>query len=76
MTEYKRKEHIIVDISKIINDSLDKSVKDVADGKFKSPDISNSESKQDQMLINYSNILLRTYHEELCKELAKHGIGL
>lgn len=60
-----------MDISKIINDSIDKSVKDVVDGKFKKPEV-----KQEEMLMNYSNILLETYHDELCKELAKHGINL
>lgn len=65
-----------MDITKIINDSIDKSVKDVVDGNFQHPDISYPASKQDQMLMNYSNTLLRTYHDELCKELAKHGINL
>lgn len=65
-----------MDISKIINNSIDKSVKSVVDGKFRNSDISNPETKQDQMFINYCNTLLKTYHEELCKELAKHGIDL
>ena len=65
-----------MDVNKIINDSIDKSVKEVAGGKFKNSHTSYPEAMQDEMLMNYSNTLLRTYHEELCKELAKHGIDL
>lgn len=65
-----------MDIDKIINNSIDKSVKDVASGKFHNPNSSNPDAKQNELLMNYSNTLLRTYHEELCKELAKHGIDI
>lgn len=70
-----------MDFSKIINDSIDKSVRDVTSGKFKDElmfddDKLKEESQQNQFLINYSNTLLETYHEELRKELANHGIHI
>lgn len=70
-----------MDISKIISDSIDKVVKDSIDGKFKDhltiDDVSlDSMSKQDAILMNYSNVLLSTYHEELKKLLAEQGINI
>lgn len=69
-----------MDISKIVSDSIDKSLKQVADKKFDNivvddPTISELAS-QDAMLMNYTNILLATYHKELKKELSKHGIEI
>ncbi len=69
-----------MDISKIVSDSIDKSVKQVVSGKF--DDIitdnqyMNELAGQDAMLMNYANILLTTYHKELKKELSKHGIEI
>lgn len=69
-----------MDISKIINDSIDKSLKQVTDGKFDNivdddPNMSEL-AGQNAMLMNYTNILLETYHKELKKELSKHGIEI
>lgn len=69
-----------MDISKIINDSIDKSLKQVTDGKFDNivdddPNMS-EHAGQNAMLMNYTNILLETYHKELKKELSKHGIEI
>lgn len=70
-----------MDISKIIDESRDKSVKDIVNGKFK--DIANIDVdvptdliEQNAMLMNYCDTLLKTYHEKLQKELAKHGIQI
>ena len=63
-----------MDINKIITDSLYKSLKEVASGKFDNH--ANGFEGQDAMLINYINILLTTYHKELKKELAKHDIEI
>lgn len=70
-----------MNIDKIINDSVDKSVKNVANGKFKetfnfdNDDLEKS-VQQNLLLMEYSITLLKTYHEELKKELAKHGIDI
>lgn len=69
-----------MDISKIVNDSIDKCAKQVADGEFNNivaedPNMS-ALVGQDAMLMNYANILLATYHKELKKELSKHGIEI
>lgn len=69
-----------MDISKIINDSIDRSLKQVTDGKFDNivvddPNMSKL-AGQDAMLMNYANMLLLTYHKELKKELSKHGIEI
>lgn len=70
-----------MNIDKIINDSIDKSVKDVANGRFKEAfnfdnnDLQKS-VQQDQLLMGYSITLLKTYHEELKQELSKHGIDI
>ena len=69
-----------MDISKIVSDSIDKSLKQVADGKFNNivvddPNLAKL-AGQDAMLMSYSNILLATYHKELKKELSKHGIEI
>lgn len=70
-----------MDIDKIITDSLDVAAKDAATGKLGT--ICNLDDKnmqetaqQNQLLMNYSITLLRTYHEELRKELATHGIEI
>lgn len=70
-----------MDIDKIITDSLDVAAKDAATGKLGT--IYNLDDKnlqeaalQNQLLMNYSITLLRTYHEELRKELATHGIEI
>lgn len=70
-----------MDISKIITDSIDKSIEEVAKGTYKNARNIEDEAiaklaTQDKMLMNYTNILLATYHEELKKELSKHGIEL
>lgn len=70
-----------MDISKIVSDSLEKSLKQVADGKFDNSIVNDDPSmselaRQDDMLMNYTNILLETYHTELKKELSKHGIEI
>ena len=70
-----------MDISKIIKDSLDKSIKEVANGKFDNCygiDEENTAdlASQDAMLMNYTNILLSTYQKELKTELSKHGIEI
>ena len=68
-----------MNISKIISDSLEKSMKEVASGKFDDYGIDEQSDElgmQDAMLINYTNILLATYHKELTQELSKHGIEL
>ena len=70
-----------MDFSKIINISIDKSVKDVTSGRldeeFKFDDDNLQEAvQQNRFLMNYSITLLETYHEELRKELANHGIHI
>jgi hypothetical protein len=70
-----------MDISKIISDSIDEAVKDTLDGKFSAyPEIDDKAvanlSDQNAMLMNYSNVLLSTYHEELRKVLAEQGITI
>ena len=70
-----------MDISKIINDSLDKSMKEYVDGKFSNLDFLDDKRsvehiEQDARLMNYTNILLRTYHAEHKKELSKHGFEI
>ena len=70
-----------MDFSKIVSNSIDKTLKDVSTGKIKNDFIfdnskSEAEVHQNQLLMNYSITLLQTYHEELCKELANHGIQI
>lgn len=70
-----------MNLEKIIIDSIDKSAKDVVNGTFKNElRFDDNEllgnAQQNAFLMNYSAILLRTYHEELQKELAKHGIDI
>lgn len=70
-----------MDIPKIISNSIDKALKDAACGKFSAyPKISSKDvddlSEQNALLMNYSNILLSTYHEELRKTLAEQGINI
>lgn len=70
-----------MDISKIIDESRDQSIKDVVDGKFKNItdidiDIPTDLIKQNALLMNYCDTLFKTYHKELQKELAKHGIQI
>lgn len=70
-----------MDISKVITTSLDKSVKDVVNGKidetlnFDDAQLQKT-VQQNKLLMNYSITLLKTYHEELRKELATHGIEI
>ena len=61
-----------MDINKVIATSLDKSVKDITNGKI--DEVLNLDDEQ--LLMNYSITLLKTYHEELRKELATHGIEI
>ena len=70
-----------MDINKVIATSLDKSVKDITNGKI--DEVLNLDDEQlqkavqqNQLLMNYSITLLKTYHEELRKELATHGIEI
>lgn len=69
-----------MDISKIVSESIDKSIKQVASGKFDNLVADNQDiaefAGQNAMLMNYSNMLLITYHKELKKELSKHGIEI
>jgi hypothetical protein len=70
-----------MDISKIISDSIDEAVKDMLDGEFSAfPKIDDKSvanlSDQNTMPMNYSNVLLSTYHEELRKILAEQGITI
>ena len=66
-----------MNISKIIKDSLDKSLKEAANGKFDNYcNIDKNLVSQDAMLMNYIHILLSTYHKELKSELSKHGIEI
>ena len=70
-----------MDFSKIISDSTYKSVTRIANGKFdnelKFDDPKLQETiQQNRFLMNYSAILLETYHEELRKELAAQGIQI
>lgn len=70
-----------MDISKIISNSIDKAAKDAAVGKFSTyPTIGDetvdSLTAQDALLMNYTNILLTAYHEELRKSLAEQGIKI
>ena len=60
----------IVDIDKIILDANDKSLNDIFDKEFKQDfDFKDKEFeslvKQNKLLINYFNTLLREYHNEL-----------
>ena len=71
----------IVDIDKIILDANDKSLNDIFDKEFKQDfDFKDKEFeslvKQNKLLINYFNTLLREYHNELKNELAKQGINI
>lgn len=70
-----------MDISKIVDKAIDKTVHDITDENFKSAFTIDDEkisklSKQDRILMHYSEILLETYHEELLEALSKHGINL
>lgn len=70
-----------MDIHKIISDALIQSAKDISDRKFSSlPEIDDKslapQAEANYLLMNYSNILLSTYHEELKKSLADQGISI
>ena len=67
-----------MDINKVIATSLDNSVKDITNGKIDDLDDEQLQKavQQNQLLMNYSITLLKTYHEELRKELATHGIEI
>ena len=67
-----------MDISKIISDSIDKVVKDSIERKFKDhltiDDVSlDSMSKQDAILMNYSNVLLS--YQQLSRKPVLHWMG-
>ena len=68
-----------MDIEKIINDSGNEWENDIATGKFdyfkKYPKLSES-SVASSISMQYSEILLKNYHEQLRKELSKHGVDL
>lgn len=68
-----------MDIEKIINDSGNEWENDIANGKFdyfkKYPKLSES-SVASSISMQYSEILLKNYHEQLRKELSKHGVDL
>lgn len=56
-------------------------MKECVDGKFSNLDFLDDKRsvehiEQDARLMNYTNILLRTYHAELKKELSKHGFEI
>ncbi len=70
-----------MDFSKIIDDSIEKSVKEIAGGKFSTElDFDNKELhdavQQNQLLMDFSIMLLETYHTELQKILAEQGIHI
>ena len=71
-----------MDIKKIIDDTINKCVHDVANGNFKDAFIVDSEdkavfdmAKQYEMMI-YCNSLLEAYHKELSATLAAQGIKI
>lgn len=70
-----------MDIARIISTSIDKAVKDVVSDKISTYPIGNDEqiaflAQSDALLMNYSNILITTYHEELKKALAEQNITI
>lgn len=70
-----------MNFEKIIDTSIKEVVKSILNNqetdipKIASEDLENM-SKQDKLLMSYSNILLQNYHQALIKELADHGINL
>lgn len=67
-----------MDFLKIIEDSTQKTVKNMLNRKSNDKLDENLQNsiKENQILLDYSNNLLRSYHEELKKELAKQGIQI
>ena len=70
-----------MDINQLVIDSIDTTVKNIAEGKFETEFIfDDSEllalSKQNKMLMHFSVQLLTNYHEELRKSLADQGINI
>lgn len=72
-----------MDISKLIDDTLYKCAHDVADGKFENIIKTDNEditvldmAKQNEMIMNYCNLLLESYHKELSASLAVQGIHI
>lgn len=72
-----------MDISKIIDDTTYKCIQDAANGKFKNHFKSDDEdktvldkAKQNEVMMNYCNSLLKAYHKELSSSLASQGIHI
>ena len=72
-----------MDISKIIDDTIYKCTQDAVNGQFNSPYKSNDEdnavldkAKQNEIIMNYCNSLLESYHKELSASLASQGIRI
>lgn len=67
-----------MDFLKIIEDSTQETVKNMLNRKSNDKLDENLQNsiKENQILLDYSNNLLRSYHEELKKELAKQGIQI
>ena len=72
-----------MDIKKIMDDTINKCVHDVANGNFKDNFIVDSEdkavfdmAKQYEIMMNYCNSLLEAYHKELSATLAAQGIKI
>lgn len=68
----------VMDFLKIIEDSTQETVKNMLNRKSNDKLDENLQNsiKENQILLDYSNNLLRSYHEELKKELAKQGIQI
>lgn len=71
-----------MDLYKITDSALSKFAEDIASKKIDSFNLSQQypesfkQSNEYVKLMEYSNILLETYHQELKKELAKSGIEI
>ena len=67
-----------MDFSKIIEDSTKKTIENMLNRKSNDKLDENLQNsiKENQVLLDYSNNLLRSYHEELKEELAKQGIQI
>lgn len=72
-----------MDISKLIDDTIYKCTHDAANGKFENIIKTDSKdkavldmAKQNEMIMNYCNLLLESYHKELSAALAEQGIHI
>lgn len=70
-----------MDFEKIIINSIDETVKSNLNKDDSNLPVLDNEhtmnlSKQDKFLMSYSNILLKNYHQELMKELAKSNVQI